>query len=646
MTKTVSAFPTPVPQRSDPVNFPARADAVMTAFPGIITEMNLQNAENNALALQISGQAAQVESQSIAINATAAILLPAADAANAVPALVAGAQAAQADAEAAAANAVAVVTGGTASLKASPGKIPLASAQALLHPSWYAALQPARARVNDIGVPGTFGFGKGICPLLPSGWEHLPGGTNRLAPFYGDYRYTSDGSISGWVPVFYVRYAHADNPTFPLYGLNSVDVVPIFAYPTEGAAAADGYYIHRAFKHAGKTEPGFFYDKYKASKNGTVASSLPMAMPIVSGPAAGQTGFNELAGAPANNYSGALAAARTRGAQFFPATVFQRDALAVIAMAHGQAATSIDACAWYDAAGVRNFPLGCNNGSLKDQNDATLTFITAGASSYPAMPLTGSGSVFAKTTHNGQPCGIADVNGTTWDINPGVTTAAISKTITAASKTNPVVLGVTGHGCVTGQTVFVASVGGMTQLNDRMFKVSAIDPDTVSLDGVDGTAFSDFTSGGTLRTAKFYALKESTDMTTVTAGTSGATDLWGATGLAALYDEITPSFATTYPNNAAAQSYGNAAAQVFDWSNDPERLLAMSGFPAPAGVSPAGNNLFGKDYHYQFFVDMLCVLSGGYWSYGAPAGVRARALGHSRTASSPYAGFVAASYLP
>lgn len=49
MTVAVPAFPTPVPTRDDPVNFPPRADDVMRQFPGIVMAMNDQNAENNAL---------------------------------------------------------------------------------------------------------------------------------------------------------------------------------------------------------------------------------------------------------------------------------------------------------------------------------------------------------------------------------------------------------------------------------------------------------------------------------------------------------------------------------------------------------------------------------------------------------------------
>ena len=60
MTVAVPAFPTPVPTRDDPVNFPPRADDVMRAFPAIVTAMNEQNAENNAIGEDVTAKHSQV----------------------------------------------------------------------------------------------------------------------------------------------------------------------------------------------------------------------------------------------------------------------------------------------------------------------------------------------------------------------------------------------------------------------------------------------------------------------------------------------------------------------------------------------------------------------------------------------------------
>jgi len=537
-------------------------------------------------------------------------------------------------------NAVAVVTGGDGSLTAAPGTLPLADANGRLHASWYAALLP-NAALNDVGVPGTAGFGVGVCPSLPAGFTPMPGATDPLSANYGNYQY-SDGSIMVWIPAFWMRLAHADNPTYGTYGVNSVDVLPIGAYPSAAEANADGYYRHRAFVNGGADQLGFFRDKYDCSNNGGVASSIALAMPMVSGPAADQVGFSAVGAT--NAYHGAIGAARTRGAQFFPETVFMADALTRLSEAHGQAATSTTWCAWYSAS-TTNFPKGNNNNALKDTNDTGVTFTSAGSATYPNFAKTGSGSPFAKTTHNGQACGVADVNGNIYKINPGMTCVAASKTITGATQANPVQITIVGHGYATGDVVMITSVGGMTQLNDKLFVITSTGADTFTLDGTDGTAFGAFTAGGSATKGTFYLLKESVDIDTITSGTTLATDHWGATGVAALFDAVTLNFATTYGANAFAQRYGNAANQVFGWASTAQRALSMAGMPAAAGMSVSGSNLMGTDYYYQYIRDQLCVISRGSWADGSYAGARFRNLVYARANAYSYVGFAASCYL-
>lgn len=84
-----------------------------------------------------------------------------------------------------------------------------------------------------------------------------------------------------------------------------------------------------------------------------------------------------------------------------------------------------------------------------------------------------------------------------------------TKAITGATQASPCVLTVTSHGYTAGQEVYVASVGGMTQLNGRNFKVANVTTHTFSLqymDGatVDATAFGSYTSDGT--SARVYEI--------------------------------------------------------------------------------------------------------------------------------------------
>jgi hypothetical protein len=175
--------------------------------------------------------------------------------------------------------------------------------------------------------------------------------------------------------------------------------------------------------------------------------------------------------------------------------------------------------------------------------------------------------------------------------------------------------------------------------------VDACDSVVITLNGVDGTAFTAYTSGGTVINGTFYALKESVDIAAVTSGTTLATDHWGATGVAAQFDAATLNFATTYPNNAYAQRFGNAANAVFDMSTANSRALAMMGLPAAAGMSTAGSNAMGADYYYQYMRDQLCVFSRGNWGNGSSAGSRNRILNNARTSATDSVGFACASYL-
>ena len=80
----------------------------------------------------------------------------------------------------------------------------------------------------------------------------------------------------------------------------------------------------------------------------------------------------------------------------------------------GNTAAAHVACAFSDVAPY--MPKGCLNNALKDYNDSSVVFASSG---YSNCALTGSGEPFAKTTHNGQDCGIADLTGNMWEVAGG-----------------------------------------------------------------------------------------------------------------------------------------------------------------------------------------------------------------------------------
>ncbi len=87
--------------------------------------------------------------------------------------------------------------------------------------------------------------------------------------------------------------------------------------------------------------------------------------------------------------------------------------------------------------------------------------------------------------------------------------------ITAITNADPVVATVAGHGYSNGDEIYVNSVGGMTELNNRNFKVQNVTTDTFelflmdSVTGLDGTLYGAYTSSGNA----FLVMEISTDYT-------------------------------------------------------------------------------------------------------------------------------------
>lgn len=430
-------------------------------------------------------------------------------------------------------------------------KIPVAGPDGKIDSAW------VRQSANDIGTPGAQGFGVGICPAPPAGMSRMAGTLDVASTNYGNYQY-SDGSIMCWIPAFFYKWGTGANGL----PINDVSIKPRHAFATVADANAAGFALHRAFYDGGAEKSGFFVDKYLWSNNGGVASSVAGANPISS--AADHNPFSGLSGAPANAYYGAIAVAKTRGADFFCSSRFIFSALALLAYAHGRASQSATYCAWYHV--TNNFPKGCNNNALRDINDTGVLYTSTGHATYPNCAKTGSGVPFQKTTHNGQSCGVADLNGSMWEITPGLTS--------------------------------------------------------------DG--------------ANFYVLKPSVAMKDVTAGAALATDLWGATGIAAMYDNLGATF-ESLAASSTAKLFGSAS-QVFstavagsDWA------AAGAGIPLAAGTG--GSNAFGNDGLWDYRPNQLCPIAGGNWLSSAVAGVWALNLNATRTNSSSHVGSRSALYL-
>jgi len=518
---------------------------------------------------------------------------------------------------------------------------------------------------NYIGAAGGVGFGVGICPVVPSGFVELPGTRSPGYDNHGNYQY-ADGSIMVWIPAFYYRIGHVDNPTYAAYGANAVDVLPESAFADVAAANAAGYALHRSFVDGGAVKRGVMVDKYLCSKNalgsGYIGSSIKNGLPISCSSA--HNPILELTAASANAIYSMVDCAHARdgvdGAVnpesiFFCNSRFTHAALALLALAHGQAAAGATFCAWYDASGVANVPKGCND-SYSDYSDATVIWEPDG---YSTCGKTGSagygggaGNVFAKSTHNGQNCGVSDVQGLMSQVNLGYTITGIYTAIAGMTRANPCVVAWPFHGLVTGKPVYIRDITqpDWSGLNGRVFSVTRIDDNSFSLDGMDTSGFAaDYdavTDPGTMRRAfRYHVAKESFAMKDFTSGTTAATDHWDVDDFEA-FDALVPALRTDYPNNGADRRFGNDSNQVLsaDISGN-GWLLTGLGFPgAASGISAAGSDLFRQAYFNQYILDAVGLASGGDYNDGIEASPWAVRQAYSRSAAVVTYGYRCACY--
>lgn len=419
--------------------------------------------------------------------------------------------------------------------------------------------------INDIGVAGQRGFGVGICPRVPTGMGGLQGYNDPASDNYGNYQY-SDGSVMVWIPAFYYKVGTGSNGLV----LNRIDVKPFSAYADIASANAAGYALHRAFYDGGAVQEGFFYDKYITSNNNGIASSLRNGVVLTSAQRGtiASTAYSTLTGAPANNLGGSIAAAKTRGSNFFCASLFNFKAVALLSVAHGQAATATTYCSWYDASGVKNFPKGNNNNALGDAQDTSILYVADGNGTYAGCGKTGSANLFSRTTHNGQNCGVADQNGLVYEFNPGLT------------------------------------------------------------------------SNGT----DYFLLNTSVAMKSVTGSNTLATDLWGATGYAAMYTNIGTTYASLWATGANRSFNMGSATQVLSESTSGTAwAVAGAGIPLATGIG--GTNVFGNDTIYDYKPNEMAPLSSGNWDVSSNAGGWYLHLNSTRTTSYYFFGFRSALYL-
>lgn len=246
---------------------------------------------------------------------------------------------------------------------------------------------------------GTLGFGVGVCPedVSKLGMEPLPGCDDVKNDNYGNYIHKPSGSIMCWIPAF--KYRVNDTST------NSVQV-----WDVNDPECPSNAVLHRAFINGGIEKSGFFCDKYICSPDAanTMGISVKNGSVLSLSTSAYFTNRTSQLANCSGRLDDAITASRARGAGFQCMSVFQLGALRLLTLAHAQASKSNEFNAWYDSSGQHNLPKGASSGKDYDRPNGTWQ-----------SGLTGSCSVFAESTHNGQNSGVADLKGILFQVVTG-----------------------------------------------------------------------------------------------------------------------------------------------------------------------------------------------------------------------------------
>lgn len=274
---------------------------------------------------------------------------------------------------------------------------------------------------STIGVAGGQGFGVGVYPgskaeLATMGLTPLPGYDDPSHENYGNCQHTN-GSIMCCVPAFVYRLGRSTAPSYSYDRANALEIRDATEFPqfehnkafVDGDADfGNGWILHRAFIDGGKMKNCFFMDKYLCSNNGSnQAASIKNADWLMCWNSSLSYTTKTMGGYGCGH--DAITFSRARGDHYSLTTVYQWSAMAMLSLAHGQAATSTSYCAWYDPAHNTNFPKGATDYDGTDYNDSSIKY-TAHSYGSP-FAKTGSSNNVEKVSHNGQLCGIMDVAG-------------------------------------------------------------------------------------------------------------------------------------------------------------------------------------------------------------------------------------------
>jgi len=143
-----------------------------------------------------------------------------------------------------------------------------------------------------------------------------------------------------------------------------------------------------------------------------------------------------------------------------------------------------------------------------------------------------------------------------------------SNGIEGISKATEAVVTSAGHGLAVGDVVYISDVVGMTEINDRVYIVGAVDATTFTLEGTDSTGYGTYTSGGEYDEGEFSNLCELTNYSR-TGGTSPEIPATSLCSVAQEYEIGLPDYGTTTLSfNFAPRTTIQTALHTFYLSGD------------------------------------------------------------------------------
>ena len=269
------------------------------------------------------------------------------------------------------------------------------------------------------GEIGGFGAGVAYMPTIAAslGLTAMDGASERTHENFGNF-VDSRNNVFVCIPMMYYK-ADTNTRIDELMGVPKVEVSYI---------AKDGYAPFYAFKKSnGEYVPSVFVSKYTMSKGSdNKPAFIKNADPVSSD--SSYNGIQQFSGVEANNI-GFFTAIRMLGSNYCLHYAALRFVYYMVAEAHKQKAilrfgarskVPSSICAYLDIAPY--YPKG-NNTNWGDADDTSLKYTRAGSGTYQGSSYgrgkTGSANNLAKTTFNGQKCGIADMGGNMWEVDGG-----------------------------------------------------------------------------------------------------------------------------------------------------------------------------------------------------------------------------------